>query len=103
MKGTIQAKVKKSGGGTNAKGEPIKDVWSWDAPVDCLYFANVYNNRGVYQDGIFTKSEFNITTNDLTFTANEVLLTDNRGNVICEKQVQRLELLESVQRLKITI
>lgn len=103
MKGTIQAKVKNSGGGTNEKGEPIPDVSTWGNPVECMYYANVYNNRGTYQDGTFTQSEYNITTKDLTFTATEIRLIDNKGNVLCEKEIQSLELLEFVRRVKIVI
>jgi regulator of RNase E activity RraA len=103
MRGTIQSLNKTSGGGFNEKGEPIPDSSSWGNPVECLYVANIYNNRGTYQDGVFTQSEYSITTKDLTFKATEILLSDKDGNVVCRKPVQRLELLESVKRVKIIV
>lgn len=103
MKGTIQAKVKKAGGGQTTKGTAIPDVFDWSEPVECLYKANTHNNKGKYQDGNFTQSEYVITVQDQTFNATQVLLKDSRGNVVCEKQVQYLEVLETIQRVKITI
>lgn len=103
MKGTIQSKVKNAGGGFNESGEPVADTYTWTEPVACLYFANVYNNRGTYQDGMFTQSEYNITTKDLNFTATEILLKDKNGNIVCQKQVQRLEVLDAVKRVKIIV
>lgn len=103
MKGTIQSRIKPTNTGFNDKGEPIVINASWGDPVECLYFANNYNNRGTYQDGMFTQSEFNITTKDLSFTATEIQLKDKAGNVICQKPVQRLEILDAVKRVKIII
>jgi len=102
MKGTIQSRIKPTTG-FNDKGEPTVSALSWGSPVECLYFANNYSNRGTYQDGMFTQSEFNITTKDLSFTATEIQLKDKSGNVVCQKQVQRLEILDSIKRVKIIV
>lgn len=103
MKGTIQAVNKTSGGGFSESGEPIKDVKILGDAVECVYVANVYNNRGTYLNGNFTQSEYIITTKDLTFKAKNIQLNDKNGNVVCTKQVQSLDILDSVKRVRITV
>lgn len=102
MRGIVQAQVQ-TGGGLSESGEPIPTSIGWGDEVDCLYVANTKNNYGRYVDGSFTQASYTITTSDLDFRATIVRLTDNLGNELCIKEVQSLELLEAVQRIKITI
>ena len=102
MKGTVRAKGF-IGGGFNEYGEPIPTTIEWGNPVECSYYANTLNNRGRYSGGVFTQSEYTITTEDMDFDAKQIRLTDSRGKVVCEKVVQSIEVLEDVQRVKITV
>jgi uncharacterized protein YcnI len=102
MNGTIQAQII-TGGGKDADGYPIKPVITWSNSIECKYIENTFNNRGKYIDGGFTQMSFSITLFDLDFDAKIVRLTSNRGKIICEKEVQSLNVLEEIQRVKITI
>lgn len=104
MKGTIQAKVV-SGGTYNQYKELIPDSVKddWDVPRECSFTPVTQNSRGVYLDGEFIRSAYIITVEEMDFRAEYIRLTDSRGNVLCEKEVLSLEVLEEVQRIKITV
>lgn len=102
MNGRIQSQIV-SGGGENEYGETIAAQTTWGEKVNCKYQANTMNNRGRYTDGEFTQSAFTITITDMNFTANVIRLFDSRDNEVCIKEVQSLEVLESIQRVKITV
>ena len=102
MEGLIRARIQ-AAGGINDDGEPVEAMSSWGDPVPCKYFANTLNNRGTYQDGQFTISEYIITTKMMSFKADQIRLTDEKGLIICEKSVQSLEVLSTVRRVKITV
>lgn len=84
-------------------GKPVPGSVNWDSDVECKYFANINNNKGRYPDGVFKQTAFEITTDDMNFDAKMIRLKNRKGEVICEKEVQSLEELESVQRIKITV
>lgn len=84
-------------------GIPVSGTLTWGDDVECKYFATENNNKGRYIDGDFKQIAFVITTEDMSFRANIIRLKDSKGNVICNKEVQSLEELESVQRIKITV
>ena len=102
MDGYIKALVQISGG-LNSDGEPVAATTMWGEPVPCKYHANTLNNRGRYQDGEFTVSEYIITTKEMDFQASQIQLTDLSGRIVCEKFVQSLEVLTAVKRVKITV
>lgn len=102
MKGFINAQIVVSGY-INDDGVPVSASTEWGADIECKYFANVNNNKGRYPDGIFKQSAFEITTEDMTFDADIIRLKDRKGKTVCEKEVQSLEELENVQRIKITV
>ena len=102
MNGTVQAQII-TGGGVGLDGYPLKPTIDWGSPVECKYIENTFNNRGKYIDGSFTQMSFSITLFDLDFDAKIVRLTSNRGKIICEKEVQSLNVLDEIQRVKITI
>jgi len=102
MNGTVQAQII-LGGGLDEDGTVIPSTVSWSLPVECKYIENTFNNRGKYIDGSFTQMSFSITLFDLDFDAKILRLTSNQGKVICEKGVQSLNVLEEIQRVKITI
>lgn len=102
MNGYIQPQIN-HGGGFDDNGEPIPSTPSWGENIECKYFANTLNNRGRYEGGEFTQSAYEITIYDMEFHAEYIRLLDSRGNEVIEKKVQSLEVLEEVQRVKITI
>lgn len=102
MKGFINAQITVQGY-INDDGIPVSGSTSWGTDIECKYFANVNNNKGRYPDGVFKQTAFEITTVDMSFDAKIIRLKDRKGNTICEKEVQSLEELESVQRIKITV
>lgn len=102
MNGRIQSQIVVEGVG-NEYGETTPSTISWGDEVDCKYVANTQNNSGRYVDGEFTKSAYSITISDVSFNANVIRLTNNQGVVICVKEVQSLELLDAIQRVKISV
>jgi len=102
MKGYIQARIQVDGG-FNDDGEPIASSVDWSKEIECTYQANTLNNRGRYEDGNFTQSTYTIIVYDLDFTATYIRLSDSRSNMVCEKEVQSVEVLENVQRVKVTV
>jgi hypothetical protein len=103
MDGYIQTQIA-TGGHTDANGETVPAEVSWGAFVECKYKANTLNNRGVYSGGRFTQMAFEITTEDMGFRSKRIRLFDSRQSLVCEKDVQGFpEVLETVQRVKITV
>lgn len=102
MNGSVRKKFQVAGG-INSDGEPTPATVSWGDAVPCKYFANTLSNKGTYQDGEFTQSEYIITVKDMSFNADQIQLLNSREKVVCEKRVLSLEVLEDVRRVKITI
>lgn len=103
MDGTISAKIKTGGGNDPETGTPIPVESSWSEPVECKYKANLLNNKGRYLGGTFQQASYEITTTDMSFTAAIIRLFDSRNNLVCEKEVMSLEVLEFVNRVKIVV
>lgn len=102
MRGFVNAQII-TPGYINDDGVPVPGSTDWGRDVECKYVANVNNNKGRYPDGEFKQTEFEITTEDMSFEAKIIRLKDRKGRIICDKEVQSLEELESVQRIKITV
>lgn len=102
MNGYINAQIGTEGY-IDENGIPVQGSIDWGPDVECKYFANVNNNKGRYPDGEFKRIAYEITTENMNFEAKIIRLKDSKGRVICEKEVQSLEELEDVQRVKITI
>lgn len=103
MNGYISARIMGEDGKDESTGIPIVGVPSWSEDSECRYKANTLNNKGRYVDGGFTQSEYEITTDDMFFRADFIRLKNSGGIVVCEKRVQSIEVLEDIQRVKITI
>ena len=102
MKGFINAQITVAGY-INDDGIPVPGSTTWGPDIECKYFANVNNNKGRYPDGEFKQTTFEITTEDMEFTAKIIQLKDSKNRLIGVKEVQSLEELEDVQRIKITV
>ena len=103
MDGYIQAQIVISDGYTDCNGETVPAVTDWGKFVECKYRANTLNNRGRYDGGKFTQMAFEITAEDMNFDSNCIRLSDSAKRLVCEKEVQSIERLDSVQRVKITV
>lgn len=103
MNGTILAKIKTGGGVDPESGSPIPVESSWSVPTNCKYKANLLSNKGRYLGGTFQHASYEITTPDMAFRAEMIQLFDSRNNLVCEKEVMSIEVLEFVQRVKITV
>lgn len=102
MRGFINAQIVVPGH-IDDNGIPVSGSVSWGDDVECKYFAVTNDNKGRYNDGEFKRIAYEITTENMDFDAKIIRLKDSKGRVICEKEVQSLEELEDVQRVKITI
>jgi hypothetical protein len=102
MKGFVRAKYQTMGG-INHDGEPVPAVSSWGEFSSCLYHANTLSNKGVYVGGEFQESSFTITLRDMSFKAEFIQLFNSTKELVCEKRVLSLEVLDSVKRVKITV
>lgn len=103
MNGYINAQIVVGGYIDELTGIPVEDAVSWGKDVECKYFANVNNNKGRYPDGEFKQTAYEITTDDMTFRSKIIQLKNSRKEVILTKEVQSLEELEDIQRVKITV
>jgi hypothetical protein len=103
MVGTIAAKIEIQGGSDPITGEPLPVHYDWGEVVECMYSAIELNYRGRYADGDFLQASYVVTTDDMNFDGTYVLLKDSRGNMVCEKEVISLEVLEDIQRVKIVL
>ena len=71
--------------------------------LECRYISTLFNQKGRYEGGTFTQSAYEIVIENMDFNAKTIRLIDSRGNQVCEKDIQSLEVLETIQRIKITI
>lgn len=99
--GTIQYKIL-SGGGLDENSEPIESGSSWSDPICCLYKA-VKHTHGIYQQGKFTDSSYEILIESKEFEADTVKLTSDRDKMLGEFEVQNIEFVERSGRVKITV
>ena len=103
MNGFISSQIKSADSINESTGEAVLGVATWSDDVECKYKANTLNNKGTYVGGKFTQSEYEITTDIISFRANIIRLKNSAGDVVCIKEVQSLEVLESIQRVRIMI
>jgi len=103
MLGTIASKVAIGGGTDPETGQPIPITYDWSDAVECKYKAIELSNRGRYADGDFQQASYVVTTDSMEFDGTYVQLKDSRENVVCEKEVISIEILEDIQRVKIVL
>ena len=102
MNGTVKAQII-IGGSLNSDGEPTQGVETFGLSVPCKYASNNRTNHVTKSDMNFTQEKYIITIKDMKFSASRIKLFDSKGVEVCEKQVQSLEILEDVKRIKITL
>ena len=99
--GTIQYRIL-SGGGLDENSEPIKSDSSWSDPIRCLY-RSVKHTHGIYQQGKFTDSSYEILIESKEIEVDMVKLTNDRNKMLGEFEVQDIVFLERSGRVKITV
>ena len=103
--GTIEIKSKKVRGLDIGNGFPIpSDKVVWGGPIPCQWKANKYSNLGKSEGGNFTVAHYSILIeSEQEFTAEQIRLKDNYGNVLGEFSVIEVEPLQAVCQLRITV
>lgn len=99
--GTIQYRIL-SGGGLDENSEPIKSDSSWSDSIRCLY-RSVKHTHGIYQQGKFTDSSYEILIESQEIEVDMVKLTNDRNKMLGEFEVQDIVFLERSGRVKITV
>ena len=97
--------ITKTGGGVR-NGKPVKVSETPGSPIPCNIKTNTNDHKGKVVDGEFTRSSFEILVDSVYFphfTAEYVILTDNRGNGIGKFRVQDIQHLDCVGAVKITV
>lgn len=92
-----------TGGGFDGNNDPLPVTTSWSDPVDCLIITNTRNDKGTYQDGKFTVCKYTIHLDKQPFEAKRVKLTNDRGIDLGEFQVQDIQFLDLVRKVKIIV
>lgn len=100
--GTLQYAIV-SGGGIDSNHLPVAVATSWSDPIDCLIITNTHNNKGTYQDGKFTVCAYEIHIEKQAFSAKRVKLTNSRSVDLGEFQVQDVQFLDLVRKVKILV
>lgn len=100
--GYIQAQIVINGG-IGDDGMPMKASEDWGVKIPCNIQTNMQNNKGNYKDGKFTQFAFTVYLPMQKFEAKRVRLTNNRNQILGEFEVQSIEFLGLVQRVKVII
>jgi len=101
--GTLQYKSKTGGGTDPTTGDPIAVTGAWSDCIDCFIQTNHHNTKGKYIDGKFEIADYTVLIETQPFDADRVLLITDKGKTLGEFQVQNVEFLDAVGRVKITI
>lgn len=99
--GTLQT-IEKTGGGM-IDGRPAKVEEVISSPIPCNIRTITHNHKGKTIDGVFTQASFDVLIDVPTFSAERVILTNNRGVCLGEFRVQDIQHLDSVNAVKITV
>lgn len=100
--GTISIKTQ-TGGGYDANHDAIPVTVTWSTPVACLILTNTHNNKGSYKDGTFTIAKYEIHVDGTEFTGQRVKLVNDRGSELGEFEIQDVQFLDYVDRVKILV
>lgn len=95
--------VKTTTGGGLINGIPVEASEDWGNKTPCHIVENLHNNKGNYKDGEFTQFAFTIYFPLQIFEAKRIRLTDNRNRVLGEFEVQSIQFLDLVNRVKIIV
>ena len=101
--GKIQYSIK-TGGGTSSGGDSVPVSFGWSLPIDCSFQTNTRDNKGIYVGGKFTVASYMILIEGCEeFNSSRVRLINSRGSIIGEYDVQDMQFLDTVDRIKIQV
>jgi hypothetical protein len=100
--GSIQKQVS-SGTGLDENGDPVVSNPVWSEPIPCLIKTIKHDNKGIYPDGKFTQASFEILIEMQEFEAERILLKNSRNNFEAEFEIQDIQFLDLVGRVKIIV
>lgn len=91
--------------GFSVNGDPLPDAKAWSVPeIPCLIRTNQHNQKGKVRDGKFEMSAYTIHLEMMEeITAKRVKLVNDRGNNLGEFEIQDIQYLKLVKRIKITV
>lgn len=103
--GTIEVKYKSAGGIDKTTGFPVPSGnVEWGKPIPCQWLANKYSNLGKSEGGNFTVAHYSILIeSEREFTAEQIRLKDNYGNVLGEFSIIEVETLQAMCQMRITV
>jgi hypothetical protein len=99
--GTVSYSTKTGGGFLNGNPVPVSTVWS--DPIDCLFTVLAEKNRRIVFDDNSKVAFYEILIEMQPFESDRIRLTNNRGKVLGEFQVQNVQFLDLVGRVKIIV
>lgn len=102
--GTLQT-ISTSGGGL-LHGRPVAVTEAVGEPIPCNIKTNTNDRHGKAVDGVFQRTDYVVLIDTLavaTFTAQRVVLTDNRGQKLGEFRVQDVQHLDCVGAIEIHV
>ena len=104
MNGKIKVK-EVSDASFDGDGNPVIASVIFGAEIDCKYEATIPNRTDVVDvgDGAFQIASWIITVRDMKFNGKIIQLINSRNEIVCEKDVKSLEVLEKIKRVKIVV
>ncbi len=95
--------IEQTKGGGLVDGIPQQGEVSFSNKIPCHLLKNTEDKKGNYKDGKFIRISFTAwIDNDQDFKAQRVRITDNLGDIKGVFEVQSIEVLNLVNRIKIT-
>ena len=102
INGTLQCKTRATEG-FDIEGNPSPEAGKWSDYIDCFIQTNTHSNKGTYQDGRFTIAAYTVLIETQPFDADRIKLVTDKGKHLGEFQVQDIQFMDIVGRVKITV
>lgn len=87
----------------DTNGDPIKSESIWIEPIPCHIITVRKDEKGIYADGRFTQSTYEILIELQDYEAKIVRIENDHGKNLGEFKVQNIEFLKYVGKVKITV
>lgn len=102
VNGTIQA-LTSAKSTINDDGDPVTVPDAWGDPINCNIRTTKHDKKGIYEDGEFIQASYEILLDMQTFEADKIRVINNRSKVLGEFEIQDIQFLDKVQRVKIVV
>lgn len=89
--------------GFDILGDPLLSVQEWSDEIECFIQTNQHNTKGKTIDGKFILSAYTVFIDSREIDTDLISLTTDRGKELGEFQIQDIQFLDLVQRVKITV